>query len=76
MNMDVAFILKQIAYPIVTTLMLAICIPFVLTAGFLPLLGEWSLNYKWSCDFSNLNGCHMIASSANGLLLFLEIGRL
>jgi len=39
MNMDVAFILKQIAYPIVTTLMLAICIPFVLTAGFLPLLG-------------------------------------
>jgi len=37
-NMNLSFIIKQIFYPVITTLLLALTIPYVMTAGMLPYL--------------------------------------
>ncbi len=53
-NLNLAFVIKEVAWPVIAPLSLIITVPYVLCIGLLPGLGEWDCQLCRLCAAASI----------------------
>lgn len=47
-NIDLQFIIRKLAAPVISVLLLSLCVPYVIAAGVVPAVGEWLSTFSYN----------------------------